>query len=238
VGISNKPPDKDHPFGHGKAEVISEAVVGIILILVSLYIFLEAILAFFEQPSVPQYSALIAALISYIAKEILYRNSIKQGRKWNSKAIIAIAYDHKGDIVASLAAFIGVLLAMIGNAIGWSFLLYTDAIASALVAYLIFKIALDLVKPSVDVLMEKSVDQELLDEYEDAIRQFHQVQRIDKIRAREHGHYKLLDIRLSINHNLTIKQGHDIARVIKNEIQNKYPDVGEVLIHVNPYFKE
>ncbi|MFE3573349.1 cation diffusion facilitator family transporter [Lysinibacillus sp. NPDC059133] len=238
VGISNKPPDKDHPFGHGKAEVISEAIVGIILIIVSLYILVEAILAFFEEPSVPQYSALIVAIISYIAKEILYRYSIKQGKKWNSKAIIAIALDHKGDIVASLAAFIGVLLAIIGNAIGWTFLLYADAIASALVACFIFRIAMELVKPSVDVLMEKSVDQELLDDYEATIHEFNQVQRIDKIRAREHGHYKLLDIRLSLNHDLTIKQGHDIAREIKNELLNKYPDVEEVLIHVNPYYIE
>ncbi|MEY9970662.1 cation diffusion facilitator family transporter [Lysinibacillus sp. RC46] len=238
VGISNKPPDKDHPFGHGKAEVISEAIVGIILILVSLYIFVEAILAFFDKPGVPQYSALIVAIISYIAKEILYRYSIKQGKKWNSKAIIAIAYDHKGDIIASLAAFIGVLLAIIGNAIGWTYLLYADAIASALVAYFIFRIAMELVKPSVDILMEKSVDQYLLDSYEATIHEFYQVKRIDKIRAREHGHYKILDVRLSLNHDLTIKQGHDIARDIKNEILNKYPDVGEVLIHVNPYYIE
>lgn len=104
IGISNKPPDQDHPFGHGKAEVISEAIVGIILVIVSVYILIEAILSFVKGPSVPQYSALFAALISYVAKEILYRYSIKQGKKWNSKAIIAIAYDHKGDIVASLAA--------------------------------------------------------------------------------------------------------------------------------------
>jgi cation diffusion facilitator family transporter len=238
VGISNKPPDKDHPFGHGKAEVISEAIVGIILIVVSLYILVEAILAFFEKPGVPHYSALIVAIISYIAKEILYRYSIKQGKKWNSKAIIAIAYDHKGDIVASLAAFIGVLLAIIGNAMGWTFLLYADAIASALVAYFVFRIAMELVKPSVDVLMEKSVNQDLLDGYASTIHEFYQVKRIDKIRAREHGHYKLLDVRLSLNHDLTIKQGHDIARDIKNEILNKYPDVEEVLIHINPYYIE
>ena len=99
---------------------------------------------------------MIVAIISYIAKEILYRYSIKQGKKWNSKAIIAIAYDHKGDIIASLAACIGVLLAIIGNAIGWTYLLYADAIASALVAYFIFRIAMELVRPSVDILMEKA----------------------------------------------------------------------------------
>ncbi|TYS20718.1 cation transporter [Bacillus subtilis] len=238
IGISNKPPDQDHPFGHGKAEVISEAIVGIILVIVSVYILIEAILSFVEGPSVPQYSALFAALISYVAKQILYRYSIKQGEKWNSKAIIAIAYDHKGDIVASLAAFIGVLLAITGSTRGWSFLLYADAIASAIVAYLIFKISMELIRPSVDVLMEKSVDPELIEEYKSVILHCPQVKRLDKIRAREHGHYKLLDVRLSLDHDLTIKQGHDIAREIRNEIKRQFSDVEEVLIHVNPYFEE
>ncbi|UJX18605.1 cation diffusion facilitator family transporter [Bacillus sp. R45] len=238
IGISNKPPDQDHPFGHGKAEVISEAIVGIILVLVSVYIMIEAISSFVEGPSIPQYSALFAALISYLAKQILYRYSIKQGEKWNSKAIIAIAYDHKGDIVASLAAFIGVLLAIIGNISGWSYLLYADAIASVIVAYLIFKISMELIRPSVDVLMEKSVDPQLIEEYKVVILDCPQVKRLDKIRAREHGHYKLLDVRLSLDHDLTIKQGHDIAREIRNEIKRHFSDVEEVLIHVNPYFEE
>ncbi|AEB22423.1 MULTISPECIES: cation diffusion facilitator family transporter [Bacillus amyloliquefaciens group] len=238
IGISNKPPDQDHPFGHGKAEVISEAIVGIILVLVSVYILIEAISSFVEGPSIPQYSALFAALISYAAKQILYRYSIKQGETWNSKAIIAIAYDHKGDIVASLAAFIGVLLAIIGNTRGWSYLLYADAIASVIVAYLIFKISMELIRPSVDVLMEKSVDPELIEEYKAVILHCPQVKRLDKIRAREHGHYKLLDVRLSLDHDLTIKQGHDIAREIRNDIKRHFSDVEEVLIHVNPYFEE
>lgn len=238
VRISNKPPDKDHPFGHGKAEVISEAIVGVILLIVSLYIFIEAVLSFIDKPNAPQYSALFAAIISYIAKEILYRHSIKHGEKLNSKAIIAIAYDHKGDIFASLAAFIGVLLAIIGKSNGWSFLLYADSVASILVAYLIYKISLNLIRPSIDVLMEKSVATELLNEYIAIINQFDQVKRIDKIRARELGHYKLIDVRLSLDYRLTIKQGHDISHEIRNTIKSIFPDVEEVLIHVNPYFEE
>ncbi|HHW38704.1 MAG TPA: cation transporter [Bacillales bacterium] len=238
VGISNKPPDKDHPFGHGKAEVISEAIVGIILLLVSLYIFVEAILSFIGEPSAPQYSALVVALISYISKEILYRYSFKQGQKWNSKAILAIAFDHKGDIFASVAAFIGVLLAILGKSYGWFYLLYADPVASILVAYLILKIAFELLKPSVDVLMEKSVAPELLNEYIAIINGFDQVRRIDKIRAREHGHYKLIDVRISLDFDLTIKQGHDVAREIRNTIKSNYSDIREVLIHVNPYFAE
>ncbi len=238
VGIANKPPDEDHPFGHGKAEVISESIVGILLLLVSIYIFIEAILSFIKEPVVPQFSTLLVALVSFVAKELLYRYSIREGKRWNSKAIIAIAVDHKGDIIASLAAFVGVLLAIIGNKYGWDILLYGDALASAIVAYFILKIGVELIKPSVDVLMEKSVEPEILETYKSFILQFKQVKRIDKIRAREHGHYKLLDIRLSLDHDLTIKQGHDIARLIRNGIQKEYPDVEEVLIHVNPYYKE
>ncbi|HEX6923623.1 MAG TPA: cation diffusion facilitator family transporter [Bacillales bacterium] len=238
VGIANKPPDEDHPFGHGKAEVISEAIVGIILFLVSFYIVAEAILAFFGEPKAPGFIAFFTALFSYVAKEILYRYSMKKGLKYNSKAVIAIAYDHKGDIVASLAASIGVLFAMIGAYFDLAYFLYADAVASIIVAVLIFKIAAKLIQSSVNVLMEKNVDSDKLEKYLSIVKGFSEVKRIDQIRARDHGHYVLLDLRLSIDYNYTIKEGHDIARKIKNDIQKQYPDVEEVFIHINPYFEE
>lgn len=238
VGIANKPPDEDHPFGHGKAEVISEAIVGIILFLVSLYIVVEAILAFFGEPKAPGFIALFTALFSYVAKELLFRYSMKKGKRYNSKAIIAIAYDHKGDIVASLAASIGVLFAIVGSYYHLPYLLYADAVASIVVAILIFKIAAKLISSSVNVLMERNVESEKLEKYLAIVEDFHEVKRIDQIRARDHGHYVLLDLRLSIDYNYTIKEGHDIAREIKKDIQQKYPDVEEVFIHINPYFEE
>ncbi len=110
-------------------------------------------------------------------------------------------------------------MAIIGNTRGWSYLLYADAIASAIVAYLIFKISMELIRPSVDVLMEKSVDPKLIEEYKAVIFQCDQVKRIDRIRAREHGHYKLLDVRLSLDHDLTIKQ--DMTLPAKFEMKSK-----------------
>ena len=238
VGISNKPPDEEHPFGHGKAEVISESIVGLILFFVSIYIIVEAVFAMFGTPSAPDFIAMLAALASFAAKEFLYHYSIKRGEKYNSKAIMAIAFDHQADIVASLAAFAGVLLSIIGHYTGLRILLYGDAAASIIVAGLIFKISAKLVRSSVNVLMEKNVDLGQLEKYTTAVKDFPEVKRIDQIRARELGHYILLDIRLSIDHDKTIKQGHDIAHQIKAEIQNKYPDVEEVLIHINPYFED
>ncbi|HET7629683.1 MAG TPA: cation diffusion facilitator family transporter [Bacillales bacterium] len=238
VGISNKPPDQDHPFGHGKAEVISEGIVGLILFFVSVYIVGEAFLAFSGEPAVPELAAFIAALISFASKQALYRYSLRRGKKYNSKAVLAIAYDHKADIVASLAASAGVLLSMIGAKYDIEFLLFGDAAASLIVAVLIFKIAAELIQSSVNVLMEKTVETEKLDKYLKIINGFPEVKRIDQIRARDHGHYILLDLRVSIDHDLSIKQGHDIGREIKHDIQQQYPEVEEVFIHVNPYFEE
>jgi cation diffusion facilitator family transporter len=238
VGISNKPPDADHPFGHGKAEVISEAIVGIILFLVSIYIVVEAVFSFIGEPGSPRWIAVHAALGSYVAKEFLYRISLRTGKKYNSKAVMAIAYDHKADIIASLAAACGVLLSIAGKKYDVHPLLYADAAASVIVAILIFKIARKMMVSSVDVLMEKNVEQEQMERYEDLIMSFKEVKRIDRIRGRNHGHYILLDVRLAMDHNLTIKQGHDIAHQIKDKIQAHYPDVDEVFIHINPYYEE
>lgn len=237
VGISSKPPDQDHPFGHGKAEVISEAIVGLLLFLVSVYIIIEAIFAFFGKPTAPDFIAMFAALGSFVAKRLLYRYSMKRGKKYNSKAIMAIAFDHQADIVASLAAFAGVLLSIIGHYLGLGLLLYGDAAASILVAALIFKIAAKLLSSSVNVLMETNVDQKRLNKYYYVVENFEEVKRIDQIRARELGHYVLLDLRLSIDYDKTIKEGHDIAHKVKKDIQNRYPDVEEVFIHINPYFE-
>ncbi|MED2971627.1 cation diffusion facilitator family transporter [Fictibacillus sp. B-59209] len=238
VGISNKPPDEDHPFGHGKAEVLSEGFVGIILFLVSIYIVIEGILGLIGTPKAPEYIALFAALFSYFAKHLLYHNSMKLGEKYNSKAIIAIAFDHKADIVASLAAFFGVILSIIGDKFNLPYLLYGDAAASLIVAFLILKISLKLLGSSVDVLMDKNIEKPLLTQYRKVVMEFKEVKRIDRMRARTHGHYIILDLRISLNYDLSIKEGHDIARDLRDEIQNRFPDISEVFIHINPYFPD
>ncbi len=238
VGISNKPPDEDHPFGHGKAEVLSEGFVGIILFLVSIYIVVEGILGLIGTPKAPEYIALFAALFSYIAKHLLYHNSMKLGEKYNSKAIIAIAFDHKADIVASLAAFFGVILSIIGDKFNLPYLLYGDAAASLIVAFLILKISLKLLGSSVDVLMDKNIEKPLLTQYRKVVMEFKEVKRIDRMRARTHGHYIILDLRISLNYDLSIKEGHDIARNLRDEIQKRFPDISEVFIHINPYFPD
>ncbi|AIM16034.1 transporter [Bacillus sp. X1(2014)] len=238
IKIANKPADEEHPYGHGKAEVIVSGVVGILLFLVSIYVIYEGIVGFFHPFESPTMLTMWVALFSYISKVILYRSSLRVARQHNSKAIEAIAFDHKADIAASLAAAIGVLLSLAGERFDIGFLLYGDKVASIFVAYLIFKIAKEMLTEAFDILLERNINHETLQEYITIINEFPEVRRLDRIRAREHGHYVLVDLRISIDHFKTIKEGHDLAKAIKGKLMDEYDNIEEVLIHLNPYFPE
>lgn len=238
IKIANKPADNEHPYGHGKAEVIVSGIIGILLFLVAIYVVYEGISGFFHEVESPSFLAMWVALFSYITKVILYRSSLKVAKQNKSKAIEAIAFDHKADIVASIAAAIGVLLSIAGNRFDIHFLLYGDKAASIFVAYLIFKIAKEMLTEAFDILLERNINTETLQEYIAVVKEFQEVKRIDRIRARELGHYVLVDLRIAIDHNKTIKEGHDLAKTIKQKLMDKFDNIQEVLIHLNPYFSE
>jgi len=234
--ISKRPADEDHPYGHGKAEVISSAIVGIILIIAALYIAYESIKAFFQEPEKASLIAFITAIISLVWKLILYFYTIKIGKSTNSKGLIATAYDHLADVYASIAAVLGIGLALVGEHYAIHILTYGDPIAGIIVTILVFKLAYGMLLEAIDTLMEKSVSRETLDHFETLIRTIPEVKRIDRLRAREHGHYVLVDLRVSVPGELTIQEGHDIIRKIKKTIMAQHQNVEEVLIHLNPWY--
>ncbi|MBI0577512.1 cation transporter [Neobacillus cucumis] len=236
IKIANKPADKEHPYGHGKAEVIVSEIIGILLFAVALYVVYEGISGFFHEVETPSYLAMWVAVFSFVAKILLYRSSLKVAEKHRSKAIEAIAFDHKADIVASIAAAIGVLISILGVKFDIHVLLYGDKVASIFVAYLIFKIAKEMITEAFDILLERNINSEILQEYISIISEFPEVRRIDRIRAREHGHYILVDLRISIDHFITIKEGHDLSHSIKQQLMDHFDNIKEVLIHLNPYF--
>ncbi|MBO0958880.1 cation transporter [Neobacillus sp. MM2021_6] len=238
IKIANKPADKEHPYGHGKAEVIVSEIIGFLLLLVAIYVAYEGFSGFFHEVESPSFLAMWVALFSFITKIILYRSSLKVAKQNQSKAIEAIAFDHKADIVASIAAAIGVLVSIVGERMDIHFLLYGDKAASIFVAYLIFKIAKEMLTEAFDILLERNINTETLQEYISIVGEFQEVKRIDRIRAREHGHYVLVDLRISIDHFKTIKQGHDLAKSIKQKLMDENDNIREVLIHLNPYFPD
>ena len=236
--ISKRPADEDHPYGHGKAEVISSAIVAIILGLAALYIAFEAVSALFEEPAKASLLALLTAFISLVWKQALYIYTIRLGKLTNSKGLIATAYDHLADVYASLAAVLGIGLALLGDLYDIHYLSYGDPIAGIIVSFLVLKLAYDIGKEALDVLMEKNISQQRLDDFALLINTIPEVKRIDRLRAREHGHYILVDLRVGVPGEMTIQEGHDVSRTIKKTIMEQYNDVDEVLIHLNPWYED
>ncbi|WP_408020073.1 cation diffusion facilitator family transporter [Sporosarcina obsidiansis] len=236
--ISKLPADEDHPYGHGKAEVIGSSIVAIILGLAAIYIAFEAVMALFEEPATASKIALLTAVISFVWKYVLYIYTMRVGKKENSKGLIATAYDHLADVYASLAAVVGIGLALLGDSYGIPLLAYGDPIAGIVVSVLVFRLAIEIGKESMDILMEKSVSDDRLAAFEMIIRSVPEVKRIDRLRAREHGHYVLVDIRIGVTGDMTVQEGHTISSRIRNLIKEQNEDVDEVLIHLNPWYPE
>ena len=208
--VSSKPADVDHPYGHGKAEVLGAFIVAIILGGAAIYMGYHSIHALFEPVGEAHIIALCAAVVSLAWKQILYVYTMRIGKKLNSKGLIATAFDHLADVYTFIAASIGIALALIGDHYNISYLAYGDPVAGIIVSFLVLKLAFEMGSESFDILMERSVNAAYIEQYAALIRTVPEVKRIDRLRAREHGHYILVDARLGVSGKLTIQEGHDI----------------------------
>ncbi|WP_274362649.1 cation diffusion facilitator family transporter [Paenibacillus thermotolerans] len=240
IGIksSKRPPDRDHPYGHGKAESISAIVVSVLLLLVGFELARGAVVTIFfagEPLQAPEWYALAALVIAIAAKEALFRYNIALGSQLNSQALMASAWDHRTDVLSSAGALLGAGAAYAGAILGMPWLYYADPIAALFVAVLVIRMGYKLVRETA----HKTIDHVLHDEDAEELIQTAQNVRgvitVDELRAREHGHYVVVDCKISVNPRISVMEGHDIAKAVKNELMKSYTHVSDVHIHVNPY---
>jgi len=237
VKIANKPPDEEHPYGHGKAENIASIIVAILLIVVGIEISISSIKVFYGiVPPAPSILALFILLISIGVKEGLYHYKSRLGKKLNSTALIADAWHHRSDSLSSVAALIGVGLSMLGEKLHLSYFIYGDAVAGIVVSIIVMKVGYDLIKASATVILEKVLSKEEIQHYKETVFKIDRVKRIDQLFARTHGSYIIIDIKISVDQHITVKEGHDIAREVKTILMDSHVEIEDVLVHINPYF--
>lgn len=228
------PPDKDHPYGHGKAESIAAIIVAVLLLLVGVEIGISSGKAIFNPIEAPGTLALYGALISIVVKEVMFQYKYRLGKKIKSDALIVNAYEHRSDVYSSIAVLIGIAGAILGSKLNLPWLIYADPIAGIFVSVLIAKMAVKLGFESIHTTLDHVLHEEDTTEYKELIIGMPGVVNLDEFYAREHGHYVIIDMKLGVNPEISVKEGHDIGKAVKERLLEE-DEVHDVLVHINPF---
>ena len=235
VRISNKPQDKGHDYGHGKFETLATLLIGCILFLVGVGIFWNGasdIYGVFNGKPLksPGMVALVAAVISVLFKEILYHYTIARGKKLDSQSVVANAWHHRSDAFSSIGTAVG-----IGGAIllgdKWVIL---DPAAAVLVSFFICKVAVQLVVPCVEELLEKSLPEETEQEIMQILNSFQGVSDPHHLRTRRIGNYCAVEVHIRMDGNVPLAKAHDTSSAIEGRIKSLLGEETIVYIHLEP----
>ena len=235
VGISAKPQDASHDYGHGKFETIATFFIGLALagaaigIVVSGATKLAAWLQGEDIP-VPGTMALWAALISIIVKEILFQYTSRKGKKLESQALVANAWHHRSDALSSIAAAIGIGGAIIfGNR--WTVL---DPLASIVVGAMLVKVAWDLLGPAIGELTDKSLPEDAENEILGIIEEAPGVSQPHNLRTRRIGNRVAVEVHIRLDGNLTLAEAHERTSEIEKRLKERFGADSHITIHMEP----
>ncbi|MFD1736069.1 cation diffusion facilitator family transporter [Bacillus salitolerans] len=235
--VAKQPPDEDHPYGHGKAESISAIIVAVLLFLVGLEIGKSSFESFFHPIEAPKMLAIYAVVFSIIVKEWMFRYKFKLGKRINSDAIIVNAYEHRSDVFSSIAALIGIAGSIIGDRVGIDWLIYGDPVAGIVVSIMVIRMAWKLGSESIHNTLDHVLHDEDTIEMRELVMKVDGVKKLDAFHAREHGHYVIVDLKLSVDPYITVEEGHRIGKNVKEELL-KQGLVKDVMVHINPYSED
>jgi cation diffusion facilitator family transporter len=231
---AKQPPDEDHPYGHGKAESIAAIIVAVLLFLVGIEIGKSSIESFFHPISPPTAIAIYAVIFGIVVKEAMFQYKYRLGKKLKSDALIVNAYEHRSDVYSSVAALIGIGAAMLGGVFGIEWLEYGDPVAGVFVSLLVLRMAWKLGAESIHNTLDHVLHDEDTQELRQAVSEVEGVMAINELHAREHGHYLIVDLKVSVDPHITVEEGHRIGKNAKEKLLEN-PDVQDVFIHINPY---
>lgn len=235
LGIKHsiKPPDEEHPFGHGKFEYVLSLFLGISIFLIAMNLAKTVITNFSEISSVPNALSLVVIIFVVVIKYILARYLIHEGNVLNSQIIKASGKESLTDVFSSMVVFVGIISVIAGEYFEVTYLLYGDKVASIFIAILIIKIAIEIIIEAIASLQGKAVDKEICNVYKQQIKTVDGVIDVDNIDMITYGPYyqTLIDIR--VDGNKTVTEGHDIAKKV-SELLKEDEKICHVIVHVNP----
>lgn len=230
VRLSRQAEDAEHPYGHERLECVASLLLGLILAGTGIGIGwsgIRKILGEGGSIEIPTLLPLIAAVISIVVKEGMYQYTMHYAKALDSAAFKADAWHHRSDAISSVGSFIGIGLAKLG-------LPFMDPVASIIICLLILKVAFDISRDAVYKMLDTSCD----NAFEQRLRAFigsqDGVGRIDLLRTRQFGNRIYVDLEIAVKPDISLRDAHGIAERVHSAVEQEFPNVKHVMIHVNP----
>lgn len=233
--ISAKPRDTDHDYGHGKYETLATIIISIALGVVGAGILVNSIRGIrtvIDGGLLPRPGAvaLVAAVVSILVKEILYRYTVRAGRRLDSPSVVANAWHHRSDALSSLGTLVG---------IGCAFFLgdkwrIADPIAALVVAVFIFKVAFDLIHTGLGELLEQSLPEEVEKEILGIVAADPRVREPHNLRTRRIGAAIAIEVHVRMDGKMTVEESHELTVDIEQRLRERFGEETMIAIHVEP----
>ena len=231
VKISGRDADDDHPYGHERFECVAAVILAAILVIVGGSIGIKAVKSIidgsYREMVLPGMLALIASIVSIVAKFAMFLYTQIHAKRINSTALKAEAWHHLSDSLSSVGALIGIAGARLGAPI-------LEPVASIVICLLILKAAFDIFRSAIDQMVDKSCSAETEQKIRDCVMQQKGVICVDMLQTRMFGNRIYVDVEIGVDKSLTIEEGHEIAEQVHNALELNFASVKHVMVHVNP----
>ena len=231
IFLARKQSDVNHEYGHDRLECVASIILSIILLITGVKIGVEGIQKVFMHSStqivIPGPIALVVAVLSIVVKEGMFQYTKYFAQTIHSDALMACAWDHRSDALSSIGAGIGIEAAMLDYP-------KFDSIASIVICLFIIRTAILIFKDSIDKMVDKACDKKTEAFMKNMILKVDGVYGIDLLQTRLFGSKVYVDVEISVDKNLTVYQGHEIAVVVHDTIEREFPLVKHCMVHVNP----
>lgn len=234
VKASKKEADAAHPYGHERIECIASLLLGIVLLGTGLgvgKVGLENIFSGnYQALAVPSAIALVAAVVSIVSKEAMYWYTRYYANLIHSSAFLADAWHHRSDAFSSIGSLIGIAGAMMGYPV-------LDSVASVVICLFIVKASYDILKDGVVKLLDTSCGESYDKKMADYISGQEGVVCVDSLRSRMFGNKVYIDLEIQVDGEKSLREAHQVAEQIHDDVEKTFPDVKHIMIHLNPTAK-
>ncbi|HEV3343216.1 MAG TPA: cation diffusion facilitator family transporter [Pirellulales bacterium] len=227
---AERPADPEHPYGHTRIETIAASNVALLLILSGFAIVWEAIRTWQEPAPTPHWSTLVIALASVGLNQAIYRYSMSVARSTGSKAVEVAAWDQRLDVFGSLVVVLSLAIAVWGGS-DWH---GVDHIAALIVAGIILGAGGHLFWSSLQELMDRQAEPELLDSVRRLSGDVRGVRGVEKLFVRKSGLEHFVDIHVEVDAHITVREGHEIGHAVKARLISELTTIKDVLVHIEP----